>query len=187
MNALERIKKRLSPVKLYDLGKGTLQYAEISAFAAGLEILDEALDELTRECFGETAESFGIEYMERLWGKVRDDLPLTQRREMLRARNSLRSDDFTLLGIGKIFALLGVEGKISEFPSLHRVVIDITDREYAEGEKNFIRAQSEALLPAHLEKDLVFLGITWKSFEEKAYDFLTFENQGYTWQYIDNL
>ncbi len=187
MNVLDRLKKRLSPVKLYNLGKGTLQYAEVSACAAGLEILEEALDELTRECFAETAESFGIERMERLWGKVRDDLPLAQRREMLNARNSLRSDDFTLHGIGKIFTLLGVGGKITEYPSLDRMVIDITDREYSEGEKNFIRAQSEALFPAHLEKDLVFLGVTWKSFEEKGYDFLTFENQGYTWRDIDNL
>ena len=187
MNAKDRIKERLRPVKLYSTDEGTLQDAEISAYAKGIEILDEALEELLRECFAQTAEGFGIERMERLWGRVRDELSVMKRREMLIARNSLKTDDFTPEGFEKIFALLGVSGQITEYPSLNRVVISITDKEYTAGERAFISSQCEALFPAHLETDLVFLGFPWKLFEEKGYDFLSIDALGYTWNDIEKL
>lgn len=66
MRSLERMKAALSPTGLYSLDGGTLVFAEISAYALAIECLETEIDELKREMFVSSAESFGLDHFERL-------------------------------------------------------------------------------------------------------------------------
>ncbi len=185
MSRLDSMVKSLSSVGLYSLKEGSFVKSELASYAAGLDILREELETMLRECFFSTAESYGLSRRERLWGKVREELSTQKRREMLTLRNSFGFEDFTPLGIGKVLGFLGVTGTFQEYPSLSRIVIDLSDKDYSQGERNFLLSQIRAVLPAHLETDIVFEGLDWSIIEEKARSFSQVEEKGFTWAQID--
>ena len=51
MSRLQALRDALRPLGIYKLEKGTLVYAELAAYAAGLDLLEDGLDELEREAF----------------------------------------------------------------------------------------------------------------------------------------
>ena len=84
MSRLQALRDALRPLGIYKLEKGTLVYAELAAYAAGLDLLEDGLDELEREAFLPTAQGEGISRREEIYGKPKTLLPLRERREMLR-------------------------------------------------------------------------------------------------------
>lgn len=46
MSRLQALRDALRPLGIYKLEKGTLVYAELAAYAAGLDLLEDGLDEL---------------------------------------------------------------------------------------------------------------------------------------------
>ncbi len=185
MRSLESMIKKLLPLSVYNLKEGSINYAELSAFSEGLDLLRDTLDELLRESFINTAETWGIENLERLSGSVRDDLPLIKRREMLTERLSLSTADFTPKGFEKMLRLLGVEGEIEEYPEDMRIVINLSGHELATAQREWVVYQAEALLPAHLNFDVVFSGFNWKISDALNNTFGAMDNKGYCWKEID--
>ena len=88
MSRLQALRDALRPLGIYKLEKGTLVYAELAAYAAGLDLLEDGLDELEREAFLPTAQGEGISRREEIYGKPKTLLPLRERREMLLYRGS---------------------------------------------------------------------------------------------------
>lgn len=185
MRSLESMIKKLLPLSVYNLKEGSINYAELSAFSEGLDLLRDTLDELLRESFINTAETWGIENLERLSGSARDDLPLIKRREMLTERLSLSTADFTPKGFEKMLRLLGVEGEIEEYPEDMRIVINLSGHELATAQREWVVYQAEALLPAHLNFDVVFSGFNWKISDALNNTFGAMDNKGYCWKEID--
>ena len=143
------------------------------------------MDELLRECFIVTGETFGIETIERIAGSVRDDLPISQRREMLMERLSLSTADFTLEGFKKMLKIMGVKGEILEYPAELRMVLNLSSEDLDEAQKTWIVYQAEVLLPAHLDFDVVFSGFDWGVSDGLRNSFAEIDAKGYTWKEID--
>ena len=137
------------------------------------------------ECFYATAESYGLENAERMWGRVRDDLSLQKRRQMLIDRSSFGYDDFTLQGIQKLMSFLGIDGIVYEYPMALRMVIDTKSKDYTQGQKNWIYAQLAALLPAHLEIDVLWGDFCFNDIENKNLTFDLMDAKGLIWSEID--
>ena len=76
MSRLQALRDALRPLGIYKLEKGTLVYAELAAYAAGLDLLEDGLDELEREAFLPTAQGEGISRREEIYGKPKTLLPL---------------------------------------------------------------------------------------------------------------
>lgn len=187
MSSLESMIKKLSPLGVYNLSENTMVYAELAAFSIGLDMLRENLDTLLKENFVATAEDFGLKNTERLLGNVRDDLMLSERREMLKERLSLNVADFTLAGFEKMLKILGTLGVIEEYPKTQRIVLNLAGEEYSEAEREWIVSQAKALLPAHLVSDIVFAGFDWKRSDLLANTFAEIESKGLVWSEIDYL
>lgn len=182
---LDSMIKKLSPLGVYDLSEESIVYAELAAFSAGFDALRESLEELLKESFVATAESFGIENTERLVGNVRSDLSISKRREMLIERLSLSVNDFTLRGFERMLRLMGVEGEIEEYPFAQRIVINLSEGTYSLAQREWIVAQARELLPAHLEWDVVFAGFSWGDSDNAASTFAEIDAKGYSWKEID--
>ena len=187
MSCLESMIKKLSPLGVYSLGEDSLVYAELAAFSAGLDMLRESLDENLKENFVSTAEDFGLEINERLVGNVRDDLSLSERREMLKERLSLNASDFTFAGFEKMLRILGTPGVIEEYPKTQRIVLNLSDEEYSLAQREWIVYQAKALLPAHLLSDIVFAGFNWRRSDSLADTFAEIDSKAYIWDDIDYL
>lgn len=187
MTSLESMKRKLEATRLYSISVHSNVYKELCAYSAGLDILRQELDTMEREMLVSTAESYGLERPERLWGAVRDDMPIEKRREMIVTRNIFNLGDFTPQGIGKILRFLGINGTVEEHPDQMRMVADLSQNDYTKGQRAFIVNQIRELFPAHLDIDIVFRGLSWSYIDSMASTFSVLENRGLTWTEIDYL
>lgn len=187
MTSLQSMINKLSPLGVYNLNDDSLVYAELAAFGVGLDALRSELDELLREAFVKTAETFGIEKLERETEKLCADLPLDKRRNMLINRLSFDSGDFTLSGFDKMLRFLGVSGEILESPITLSMALKLDEGEYSTAFSNWIITQAKELFPAHLESDVVFPGFEWQVIDSLQNTFYQMDIKDYTWKKIDYL
>lgn len=158
MSNFLKLKKIHSLSGVYKVTAGSNIENELKAYSAGLDILTQALEEFERECFVDTACSYGLERRELMSGAQRDDLPIDLRRQMLLCRSYFGESDFTLEGILKVFEILGIEGSVVENPTQNKMVLKVKTGGLKKGQRNWILSQVAQLLPAHLETETIFEG-----------------------------
>ena len=185
MNTLDSLLKKHEPLGIYNITDGSNIHCEFEAYAYGLDMLRDELDTLLLECFFATAESFGLDEREKLWGRVRDDLSIEKRRQMILLRSSFSLADFTLSGVQKIMSFLGRSAQVQEYPKVQRIVIDVSNEYFTEGQKKWIRSQIDALLPAHLETDIVWQGFSFDDSDSKKLTFDSMDEKNMPWSKID--
>lgn len=74
MDSLNSMVSKLSATGIYSLNEDSNVYSELKAYAEGLDVLVSELEVMLRECFFSTAEDYGLERAERLWGNVHNDM-----------------------------------------------------------------------------------------------------------------
>ena len=114
MSRLQALRDALRPLGIYKLEKGTLVYAELAAYAAGLDLLEDGLDELEREAFLPTAQGEGISRREEIYGKPKTLLPLRERREMLLYRGAINNRNNTREDLERALVACGLRAQVKE-------------------------------------------------------------------------
>lgn len=185
MSMLESLISKHSALHIYDITEDSNIHRELQAYAVGLELLTEELDTMLRECFFATAETYGLERAERLWGKVRDDLSLEKRRQMLITRSAFGYRDFTPDGIEKLLKFLGVDGTVYEYPYFNRITVDTNSAQLTQGQRNWIYSQLHSLLPAHLDIDILWGSFCFDDIDAKNLTFDRMDTAQLTWAEID--
>lgn len=185
MNILDSLITKHSPLHIYNIACDSNIFRELQAYAEGLEILKSELETILKESFYATAESYGLERAERLWGKVRDDLTTSKRRQMLITRSAFGYDDFTPEGVQKLLAFLGVDGVVYEYPKAQRIVVDTKEAGFTQGQKNWVHSQLNALLPAHLDVDVLWGNFCFDDIEDNNLTFDQMDANSFTWSEID--
>ena len=150
------MKSKLIATGLYTLEDSSNTSEELKAFAQELDIIFDTLDEMTREYFIATAQSYGIIERERFIGKERSELPTEQRREMLLIQEQIigsgcSKGDFELMlkGVGLS------DFTITESFSTQTVTVTINDT-LEEATKQMIEKKILAEFPAHLDVTVIF-------------------------------
>ncbi|MBQ4569587.1 MAG: DUF2313 domain-containing protein [Ruminococcus sp.] len=185
MSVLEKLIRAHTPLKIYSIKEGSNLSFELSAYAAGLELVQKELETLEREAFAGSAEGYGLSLWEKLWGAPRDDLSTAKRREMLLARLSFGYGDFTLEGMRKVLSFLGIEGEIREYPNVFRVTVEVSLENVPRGQRKWIVSQLGAVFPAHIEADAVFKGFDWNDSDSRSLTFDSMEGKAMPWSEID--
>lgn len=185
MSTFESMRCALAPVGVYEITKDSNVYKELLVYSRELDRLYESAEEILREGFFETAESWGLERWERLWGNVRDELSLGLRRRMCTTRASYGFGGFTPEGMAQVLSFLGTEGIIEEYPQVYRIVVDLRQRAYKLPERRWIKAQLNEIFPCHLEVDPVFTGFDWQEADSKALTFKQMDEKNMSWADID--
>ena len=187
MNIIDSMKQKLSVFSIYDLeNENSLVLAELKAYAKGLECLKESLVELERECFLSTAQSYGLDLRERVFTSKKDDLTFDERREMLKYRYAITSNDFNKNSIEKALIAAGIRCYIIENPGNQSFYINCLERfdtmlSQAESQK-----LAEKFLPAHLTYEFDFRPLQWVQIEDRDLTFQQMDNADLTWNEIDN-
>lgn len=154
MSEFEIMKKRLEDTGLYDIEPGGIVYAELKAYAAGLDLLFDEAEELIRECFIPTAESYGLELREELLQRVNLLNTLEGRRNALINAFSLSSGDFTAEGMEKVAASFNARGYFSYDMTQHKLTFHCLDSVSAEN-RLLMKAQMERFIPAWSRLEIV--------------------------------
>ena len=184
MKSLDRLIKAHNPVGIYDIRIGGNIYSELSVYAQEFERMREELEVALCECFVPTAQAEGLAGAERIWGAVREDLPLEKRRSMVLSRYALSDGDFTMQTAEKLLKAVGISGEICEYPKLFRVTVAVSGNESL-AKRKWIRSELRSLFPAHLEVDPVFEGFCWRDADSRGLTFLQIEEKGMCWDDAD--
>ncbi len=114
MDSFTSMSRKLSKTGLYNVSPGSIIYAELMAYAEGLDIYYNALDELLRECFVTTAEDCGLAMREKYLCKCNIYDTVEGRRKSIIAALSLCNTDYVRSGYQKVLDIFGIEGKFTE-------------------------------------------------------------------------
>ncbi len=179
----EKMKAATEAVGVYSPDAVNLGH-ELRVYAEELDLLYEDLDDMFRERFISTAGELGLSAYEELFGPVRSDLSLAERRERLYLRMNLGEGDFTLAGIRKALDSFGLSCTIDEYPELGRLNITATT-DYSPREQAYIRGQVSKIIPAHIEFQLTFNTLTWDQIDALDLTFAQFDEEDLTWNELD--
>lgn len=150
MNSLDSMTKKLENTKIYAVKPGGRNYAEIKAFSVGLDMIFNELDEMLREYYIDTAQSYGLTERERFTGAVRDDLSVEKRRELLKIREQTNEKFCTPEAFNKILQGYGLGGfELIENPQENALTVKIYDA-LDEQNKVWVNKMIENDFPVHL-------------------------------------
>lgn len=180
------MKSKLAPLGIYSLKQDSVVFYELCAYAEGLSILEDYLDELESECFVATASDYGIYMRERLFSYKKDSLQTSYRRALLLYLMSVTSNDYTLSRMNKAIAAFGLEGEIDENPGTNSMQINCTSALDNIVSKADAVSNIKKFLPAHLEVTFNFGELSWEYFDSLDKTFGELEEQDLTWNEIDN-
>ena len=183
MNPLQSMKKKIAPLGIYNLD-GALLLAELQAYAGELSALAAAWEELKREIFLPTAQSYGLSLREELCGPRREYLDAAARREMLARRFAVTQEDCRREDVERALRACGLEGSLQERPgqALYFNCLNTLDEFRTADEA---RAAAEEFLPAHLTVEFDMRASTWDVMDAWDQDFDTVDAKDLAWQEID--
>lgn len=165
----------LGDTGLYRLTDESFIAGELSAYAAGLSLVYDALEELQRERFLTTAGDRGLRLIESITGRELETAGMEERRTMLLYRLAITQNDFTCAKIGQALTAAGIEASVSEdIDGIYVNVIRLLRPDISEA--NIAKA-AEPFFPAHLPGIFDFL----------KQSFAVFDEQDMTWSQHDTL
>ena len=184
MTAFDRMKERLSKIRVYDDDAVVLGW-ELKAYAAEIDRLYIRLEEMFRERFISTAQDIGLSAYEKIFGPERVDESVEERRRQLLLRINLGNNDFTVEGFHKALESFGLNYIISEFPEIGRMNV-IATSDYSPIEQAWIKNEVSKIVPAHIEFQLSFNTLTWEQWDGMNRTFSAYDEEDLTWDQIDN-
>lgn len=186
MTALQSLEKKLAPLNIYNICEGTNIFAELSAYAYAIDKHRQNTEIVLRECFISTAESYGIEMREEVFGNPREDYTLEQRRAMLTLRRGFGDSDFTLAGFDKFMVSLGVGSyNLLEMFSTYEAVVTLFNT-FSNTDAEWIKNQINLFLPAHIVVYVYYGGPAFSEIDAADLTYADFDTNNKTWKQIEN-
>jgi hypothetical protein len=149
MDSLTSMKTKLKSTGLYSAADGSNLEKELKAYASGLDKVFDELDTMERECYIDTAETYGLSTRESFFGYDRSDSTVEERREILKTEEQL-SGDCTVEAFYKIMEGYGLKSyKIVEKYSGNALVVYVYDS-MTDEEKTVLESRMSADFPVHL-------------------------------------
>ena len=175
MSVLKQMQDMLSPLGIYNLNDGSLVMCELTVYATQLEAVHSKINEMLRECFVSTAQSYGIDRIEELFQRIRPDLPPEERKNRIHMYMTLDNNKFSpdsvihqlrLVGATSIFTE-DAESEQLSFPEL----TGSSDIVYVADQLGLI----EDIVPAHLHIEAGLREHSWDELNELNFSFGTLD------------
>lgn len=184
MNTLDSMKRELRSTGLYALSGATLVDAELAAYAAALQPLFDAAEELQREIFAQSAGGYGLALRERLF-LLPAGGETEQRRGAVLAFGAVTPRANTRAEIQEALRGAGLDCEICEKPPEQTVYLNLGTAGENEKERTKKAIAAQRFLPAHLDAELDFRRISWNNIDEAGSTFDAFDAKGLSWDSVD--
>lgn len=186
ISELNSIKKVLSPLGLYNLDENSLVGKEIEVYEIEIERVKETLKSLLKEYFINTATDYGLTLKEKLFGSVKTDLSLENRKKILLSRYSRESYGFNRESVEKSLMSAGIEGYVVENPQNNSLYVNCLNRFDTTITEEMVENIVLKIIPAHLSVDFDFRILTWNYIDGLDTTFSEIDSEDLTWEQIDN-
>ena len=156
MKSLVSMKQKLEPLGLYDLSGSSEVECELKAYAEGLDTLFDTLDEIQRENYIRTAQSYGLSRRESFEIRERADLPVQERRDSLMYYERTVTGGLTDSEFEEFLEMIGLTDYTFNINySSGSISIAIADSK-TDGEKALIEKQIRAEIPTHMRLEISY-------------------------------
>lgn len=156
MSSFESMKTKLESTGIYNVADGTNVKKELITYAEGLDKVFEELSVMERECFIETAQSYGLSEREHFLGVDRSSQTVENRRKMLEAVEQLRGD-CTVQGFEQIVRGYGIENFNFVEHSMGDYLLFYVYDKLTDEQKAVLRSRVNEDFPAHLNVTIYFI------------------------------
>ena len=158
MDSFTSMKEKLLPLGLFTIEENSNTELELKAYAVGLDIVFDKLDELLREYFIMTAETYGLTQREIFLGKEREDYSIEHRRNILVAHEQLVESRCNFKAFVTVLESYGLtDFEIVEDYYGQKVKINVRDN-LTDATKTMVEERVLLDFPAHLEIIVNFEG-----------------------------
>lgn len=185
MNILDSMKEKLEPLGIYNLEDDSLVCKELQTYAESLKLVKDSIDELEKEYFINTAESYGLTLREKMYTSAKSDLDVEKRRDMLKYRYSITSNDFNKEDIKKALLAIGIKCEVIEYPNENTIYINCLENLDTTISKDDLKILANEFLPAHLSYEIDFRLLKWSEIESRNLSFQDMDDKDMTWSQID--
>ena len=156
MKSLVSMKQKLEPLGLYDLSGSSEVECELKAYAEGLDTLFDTLDEIQRENYIRTAQSYGLSRRESFEIRERADLPVQERRDSLMYYERTVTGGLTDSEFEEFLEMIGLtDYTFNVNYSSGSISIAIADSK-TDGEKALIEKQIRSEIPTHMRLEISY-------------------------------
>ena len=186
MSTIESIKRVLNPLGLYNLNDESLVTKELTVYSEELDLLRTELQNILKEFFINTAADYGIYLREKIFGSVKTDLPISERRKILLNRYSEKSCGFNRESVEKSLISAGMNGYITEYPKRNLLYINCINIFDTTVTKEIAERLILEFVPAHLDIEFDYRILTWKYIDNLDLSFSNIDEMDLTWESIDS-
>lgn len=184
MRALESMRKKLQATGLYTLTENSVVDWELQAYAAALEMAQDALAELERESFVATASGYGLTMREEQY-EIKSVGTTEERRDTILKLGAVTPNDFTRSAMVRVLGIAGLEAEICENTAANRLYVNCLGKTDKTAQEK-ARKIANMFLPAHLNAELDFRSISWNNIDGKDISFDAWDSLDLSWDAIDN-
>jgi len=185
MGSLNNMMSLMRPLGIYKLNGGSLIESELTSYAAGLDRLESALQELQTECFAVLAEGYGLSEMENafnIWPKAEETIA---RRNLIMGYMSLSPSDCTMAAIKNQLLLHGIDAEITENPTDESLTITCVGYSGPFVDSNKLLLRIVDVLPAHLKLYITLKLGTWSFWDSRNMYFRLLDYKNQSWNQIE--
>lgn len=178
----ERMRAALTATRCYRLTGASPADWEVTACAAGIDGLEEEMDELLSDLFPATATEARLDVLEKR-ARPQPSTGRTEDRRLMAARSSaMNPGRFRREDLSDQLPAAGVIGSVQETETGLRVLagryLGLTEEE--------LDRELDRLLPAHLSWERV-REVNWETFDAMSPTFEKLDARKLTWSRVDNL
>lgn len=186
-NFIENMVEKLNKLNIYNIKENSQIYNELLVYDSALNYIKNIYDDLIKEITITTSENYGIYMRERLWGVIRTDLSIEERRENIIKRLALGAYGFTLRYMNDFLKSLGISAEITEVPEKSRAYIYVNNgKDITLNMRKYLNKQIMEYFPAHNEVFVDYREGNWDTLEIKKTMFDTYDSFNFTWDQLEN-
>lgn len=185
--ALNNMIKRFKSLNIYNVTPAKKVYKEIYTYDSAFENIYNMADVLLKEVIITTAEDYGLNMREKLWGVPRTDLSTEERRNTIAKRFCIGYNDFTLSAMYDFLESLGMVAEITEVPDKNRIYIYVKNgTNFTVAMRKYLNSQILEFFPAHNEVYVDYRQGTWDTLDSKKTMFDTYDSFNITWDMLEH-
>jgi len=184
MKALESMRLKLQPLRIYSLSESSVVDCELQAYAVGLDLAYDALTELQNESFVATATDYGILNRENQF--VTGSQGTTEeRRATILKLGAITPNDVTRADMERDLDAVGFNAVICENTADQMLYINCLGESQDETVRKAAIKAANLFLPAHLNAELDFRSISWNNIDQQDQSFDAKDGLDFTWDMVD--
>lgn len=183
----ENLKDKLLSTGIYTDKESSAALLELECYAAGFQNLGDEIESLLLESFAQTAQSEGLDEIEKMYDLGFISADPGERKKGITAVSNIASGSFTQSSIEKFLSETVGEFEIDASYADFSVSITIKNKGLSSYFIEWIKRILPKIITAELELTITVDGLSWTKIEAKNLTWLEMDNKNYTWADIENM